>query len=407
MTDFILGLFLKDYKKAVKEAKSNKGASSIAIILGEKERLRLGVVSGVVGIVLNIILSVFKMIFGAITKSVSIVADGANNIFDAVSSIINLVGFKISGKPADDEHPFGHGRIEYISALTLAFFILIMGVELIKTSFEKFSNPETVIFNTPAVIVLIFSIFAKIWLALFNRKVGKMMNSVAVDAVVADSIGDIAATTCSLIALVASKFTDLPIDAFMGIVVALVIVYAGIGIIKDTMGPLLGEPPDKEIVAELEDLVMSYEGVVGIHDLVLHSYGHSKIYGSLHAEVPADTDILQSHDTIDLIERHVQEKLGIEISIHMDPIINDERTHLLRENVSDIVKEIDSDATIHDFRIVDGPTHTNLIFDAVLPRSSALSENEFRNMVEKSVKKLNEKYFTVINIDRSYTPSSK
>ncbi len=403
MTDFILGLFLKDYKKAVKDAESTKGAASVAIILGEKDRIRLGVVSGVVGIVLNIILSVFKMIFGAITKSISIVADGANNIFDAISSIINLIGFKISGKPADDEHPFGHGRVEYISALTLAFFILIMGVELIKTSFDKFTNPETVIFSTPAVVVLIFSVFAKIWLALFNRKVGKMMNSVAVNAVVADSIGDIAATTCSLIALVASKFTDLPIDAVMGIVVALVIIYAGIGIIRDTMGPLLGEPPDKELVAELEKLVMSYEGVVGIHDLVLHSYGHGKIYGSLHAEVPADVDILHSHDTIDLIERQVCEKLGIEISIHMDPIIDDERINSLKESVAHIVSEIEPDATIHDFRIVEGPTHTNFIFDAVLPRSSMLSEDEFKNAIEKSVKKINENYFTVVSIDRSYT----
>lgn len=407
LTDFILGLFLKDYKKALKDAKSTKGAASIAIIPDEKERTRLGVVSGIVGIILNIILSVFKMIFGALTKSVSIIADGANNIFDAISSIINLVGFKISGKPADDEHPFGHGRVEYISALTLAFFILIMGVELIKTSFDKFTNPETVIFSTPAVIVLVLSIFAKIWLALFNRKVGKMMNSVAVNAVVADSIGDIAATTCSLIALIASKFTDLPVDAFMGIVVALVIIYAGIGIIKDTMGPLLGEPPDKDLVIELETLVLSYEGVVGIHDLVLHSYGHGKIYGSLHAEVPADVDILHSHDTIDLIEKSVYEKLGIEISIHMDPIINDERTHELKEKTADIVKEIDAGSTIHDFRIVEGPTHTNLIFDAVLPRNSSLNEIEFKNEVEKAIKQLGEKYFTVVNIDRSYIASSK
>lgn len=403
LTDFLLGLFIPDYKKAVKESVKTKGAASIGIILGEKDRLRLGIVSGVVGILLNIVLSVFKMIFGALTKSVSIVADGANNIFDAISSVINLIGFKISGKPADDEHPFGHGRIEYISALTLAFFILIMGVELIKTSVDKFTNPEAVIFSVPAVVVLVFSIFAKIWLALFNRKVGRMMNSVAVDAVVADCIGDIAATTCSLIALVASKFTDLPVDAVMGIVVALVIIYAGIGIIKDTMGPLLGEPPDREIVAQLEELVLSFEGIVGIHDLVLHSYGHGKIYGSLHAEVPADVDILHSHDTIDLIERQVAEKLGIEISIHMDPIINDERTHALKDSVTSAVRKISPESTIHDFRIVDGPTHTNLIFDAVLPRSSSLTENEFRNSVEKAVKQIDEKYFTVINIDRSYT----
>lgn len=387
MTQLLLKLFVKNYKNTE----------------NERVRIRLGILSGTVGILLNIILSVFKMIFGALTKSISIVADGANNIFDAISSIINLVGFKISGKPADDEHPFGHGRVEYISALTLAFFILIMGFELIKSSVDKFTNPETVIFSVPALIVLILSILAKIWLALFNRKIGKMMNSVAVDAVVTDSIGDIAATTCSLIALVASKYTDLPIDAVMGIIVALVIIYAGINIIRGTMGPLLGEPPDKDLVKQLEELVMSYDGIVGIHDLVLHSYGHGKIFGSIHAEVPAEIDIMHSHDTVDIIERQVKKKLGIEISIHMDPIINDERTHSLKESVSEIVRNICADASIHDFRIVDGPTHTNLIFDAVLPRKSGISEQEFKYTVETDIKKLNERYFSVISIDRDYT----
>jgi len=386
MTNLLIKLFVKDYKDTQ----------------SEKVRLRLGVLSGVVGIVLNFILSVFKMFFGIVTKSVSIVADSVNNIFDAISSIISLAGFKISGKPADDEHPFGHGRVEYISALTLAFFILIMGVELIKTSIDKFKNPETVIFSVPAVVVLVLSIFGKLWLALFNRKIGKMVNSVTVDAVVTDSLGDIAATTCSLIALVASKFTDLPVDAVMGIIVALVILYAGFSIIRDTMGPLLGEPPDKEIVKELEKLVISTEGVVGIHDLVLHSYGHSKIYGSLHAEVPADVDILQSHDTIDLIERKIKEQLGIEISIHMDPIINDERTHELKELAAKTVSSICEDASIHDFRIVEGPTHTNLIFDAVLPRNAKYSEAEFKELTALKIKSENESYFTVINVDRSY-----
>ncbi len=397
MTDLLLRLFLKEYKDARKDS---KGAASIAIIPGEKERLKLGVLSGIVGIVLNVVLSVFKMIFGVITKSISIIADGANNIFDAISSIINLVGFKISGKPADEEHPFGHGRVEYVSALTLAFLIIVMGVELIKTSVDRFTNPETVIFSIPAVVVLVLSIFAKLWLALFNRKVGKMMNSVAVDAVVTDSIGDIAATTCSVIALVASKFTDFPVDGVMGIIVALIIIYAGIDIIKGTLGPLLGEPPEKEIVDKLENLVMSFDGVVGIHDLVLHTYGHSKIIGSLHAEVPAEVDILHSHDTIDLIERTVNEKLGIEISIHMDPIINDERTHDLKNMVSEIVSGICPEASMHDFRVVDGPTHTNLIFDVVLPRK--YPENDFKNSVESCVKQADEKFFTVINIDRDY-----
>lgn len=386
LTNLLIKLFVKDYKNTE----------------NENVRIRYGTLSGIVGIALNIILSVFKMIFGAITKSISIVADGANNIFDAISSVINLIGFKISGKPADDEHPFGHGRVEYISALTLAFFILIMGVELVKSSFERFTNPETVIFSMPATVVLVFSILAKIWLALFNRKIGKTINSVAVDAVVTDSIGDIAATTCSLIALIASKFTDFPVDGIMGIIVALIIIYAGVGIIKDTLGPLLGEPPEKETVDRLVEHVMSFDGIVGIHDLVLHSYGHSKIYGSLHAEVPADIDILLSHDTIDLIERSVKEKLGIDISIHMDPIINDERTHDLKITVAEIVSNICEDATIHDFRIVDGPTHTNLIFDVVLPRKSNYSEQDFKNLVDATVKQLDERYFTVINIDRNY-----
>lgn len=386
MSNLLIKLFVKDYQNTENEA----------------VRTRLGTLSGTVGILLNILLSVSKVIFGLITKSISIIADGANNSFDAISSIINLVGFKISGKPADDEHPFGHGRVEYVSALTLAFFILIMGVELIKTSVDKFRNPETVVFSVPAVIVLVFSILAKLWLAFFNRRIGKMINSVAVNAVVTDSLGDIAATSCSLIALVCSKFTDWPIDAVMGIVVALVIIYAGIDIIKGTMGPLLGEPPEKETVDRLEKLVMSYDGIVGIHDLVLHSYGHSKVYGSLHAEVPADIDILHSHDTIDLIEREVKRQLGIEISIHMDPIINDERTHELKDMVREIVTGICSDASMHDFRVVDGPTHTNLIFDVVLPRKSGITEEDFKKRVDEQVKKKDKKFFTVINIDRSF-----
>lgn len=387
MTKLLIKLFVKDSENTANEA----------------VRTRYGVLSGVVGIVLNIILSVFKMIFGAITRSVSIIADGANNIFDAVSSIISLVGFKISGKPADDEHPFGHGRIEYVSALTLAFIILIMGFELIKTSVDKFTNPEAVIFSAPAVVVLVFSIIAKIWLAAFNKTVGKKIDSVAVNAVVADSIGDIAATTCSLIALIASKFTALPVDAVMGIIVALVVIYAGIGIIKDTLGPLLGEPPAKEIVEKLEKLVLSYDGIVGIHDLVLHSYGHSKIIGSLHAEVPSDVDIMESHDTIDLIERDIREKLGIEISIHMDPIlVNDPLTDELRELTAKVLGEISADITFHDFRIVKGQTHTNLIFDIVIPHSSLLKPDEIKNLIESKIRQENEAYFTVINVDRSY-----
>ncbi len=365
--------------------------------------MRYGILSGVVGIVLNVILSIFKMIFGAITRSVSIVADGANNIFDAISSVISLAGFKISGKPADKDHPFGHGRIEYVSALILAFVILTMGVELIKSSIDKFSNPEQVIFSIPAVVVLVFSIIAKIWLAAFNKTIGKKINSVSVNAVVADSIGDIAATTCSLIALVASKFTALPVDAVMGIIVAGVVIYAGIGIVKDTLGPLLGEPPDKEDVDELEKLVLSYDGIIGIHDLVLHGYGHSKVYGSLHAEVPSDSDMIHIHDTIDTIEKDIKERLGMEISIHMDPVlVGDEMTDKYKEITAKILKEISPELTFHDFRIVTGPTHTNLIFDVVIPHETKMTEFRIKEDFDKRIRAHQENVFTVITFDRSY-----
>lgn len=387
MTKFLIRTFVRDYE--------NTGSAVV--------RTRYGVLSGIVGICLNIILSVFKMIFGALTKSISIVADGVNNLFDAFSSIISLVGFKISGKPADKEHPFGHGRIEYVSALTLAFFILIMGFELAKTSVEKFRNPEQVIFSWPALIVLVCSIFGKIWLAYFNTSVGKKIDSVAVNAVVTDSIGDIAATTGTLIALIASRFTSLPVDAVVGVLVALVVMYAGIGIIKDTMGPLLGEPPSKEIVDKLEDLVMSYDGVVGVHDLVLHSYGNAKVIGSLHAEVPANVDVLMSHNIIDNIESDIKEKLGIEISIHMDPVaVDDELTNKLKEIAVKAVADTAPEITIHDFRIVEGYTHTNLIFDAVLPHKFFMTEEEFKNTVSEKIKETEPTYNTVINIDRSY-----
>ena len=386
MTDLLIKIFIKDYKNTQIE----------------KVRIKLGILSGIVGILVNFILSAFKIVFGIITRSVSIIADGTNNVFDAISSVISLVGFRISGKPSDKEHPFGHGRIEYVSALTLAFFILIMGVELIKTSIDKFSNSETVIFSVPAVVVLILSIFGKLWLALFNRKIGKMVNSVTVNAVITDSLGDIAATTCSLIALIVSRYTKFPIDAVMGIVVALIILYAGISIIRETMGPLLGEPPDKEIVEKIEKLVLSADGVVGIHDLVVHSYGHSKIFASIHAEVPADIDIMQSHDTIDNVEKQAKEQLGIELSIHLDPVISDERTYELKELAAKTVSSICSDSTIHDFRVVEGHTHTNLIFDAVLPHNSKYTESEFTELIELKIKSENEKLFTVVNVDRSY-----
>lgn len=387
MSEFLIKLFVKDYKNTE----------------NEKVRTSYGTLSGGVGIAVNVVLSVFKMVFGKITNSLSITADGLNNLFDAVSSVISLAGFKISGRPADKNHPFGYGRVEYISALVLAFLIIHTGIDLISDSIKGFSDPAAVVFSIPAAVVLVLSVLMKIWLAFFNTKIGKSINSLTVDAVVKDSIGDIAATLCTLIALIASKFTALPIDAVMGLIVALVIVYAGIDVIKDTLVPLLGEPPEKEVVDELEKLVMSHEGIIGIHDLVLHSYGHSKVMGSLHAEVPGDRDIMESHDLIDNIELDIKQKLGIDISIHLDPIlINDERTTALKAFALEAVKEISEDISIHDFRVVDGPSHTNLIFDAVLPYNLKIKEDEFKEAVNQKISGKDKTYFAVINVDRDY-----
>ncbi len=368
-----------------------------------KVRENYGTLSGLVGIFVNVILSAFKFIFGSITASIAITADGMNNLFDAVSSVISLVGFKISGKPADKDHPFGHGRIEYVAALVLAFLIGHTGIDLIKESIAKFSEKSQITFTYAAVVVLVASILMKIWLAVFNSKVGKKIDSVTVDAVVKDSIGDIAATTCSLIALFASRFTSLPLDAVMGLIVSLVIIYAAFDIIKSTLGPLLGEPPEKEVVDELEKLVMSYDGIYGIHDMVLHAYGTSKVMGSLHAEVSADVPVMESHDLIDTIEFEIKKRMNMEITIHLDPIlVNDERTDTLKAKMLDIVKSISEEITIHDFRVVDGPTHTNLIFDAVLPFKFRLTDEEFREAVGDALSKEEKACFAVINIDRNY-----
>ena len=387
MTKLLIKLFVKDYENTS----------------DEKVRGSYGVLSGGVGIAVNVILSAFKIIFGKLVNSISIVSDGVNNLFDAVSSVITLIGFKISGKKPDSKHPFGYGRTEYLSAITLAFLIIVTGVELLKGSIGKLTQPSDVKFGIPAAVVLVASILMKIWLAAFNTNVGKRIDSVSVDAVVKDSIGDIAATTCTLIALIASNYTSLPIDAIMGCLVSLVILYAGIGVIKDTLGPLLGEPPEKETVDELEKLVMSHEGILGIHDLILHGYGHGRIMGSLHAEVPADRDILESHDLIDCIEQEIKEKLGLEISIHMDPVlVNDPKTDEYKAVAVEVIKEFGEKITIHDFRIVVGPTHTNLIFDAVLPFESKMTEDEFRKIVNKKMREKKPECFTVINVDRPY-----
>ena len=387
MSELLVRLFIKDYNNTKNEA----------------VREKYGLLSGAVGIVVNVLLTCAKFFIGMITNSIAITGDALNNLSDAGSCIVTLAGFKMANMKPDKEHPFGHGRLEYIAALIVGFFVELMGFELIKSSIEKIRDPQPVIFSIPAVIVLVLSIGGKLWLALFNRHLGKKINSPALTAVVADSIGDITATSFTLVALILSKFTTLPLDGFFGIAVALFIMYSGYGILKETIGIILGTPPSKELVDELIVFIMSHEGVMGIHDMMIHSYGENRMFASVHIEILASEDILKAHDVIDLIEKQVLERFGIQLVAHLDPlIVDDKRINDLREMTEEIVKEMDKSFKIHDFRVVEGPTHTNLIFDMVIPFDCKKSEKELKETLSEKVSAVNSNYFVVATIEGSY-----
>ncbi len=366
-------------------------------------REKYGYLGSVTGIIINIFLAAAKYLIGVITNSIAITADAVNNLSDSVSCVITLVSFKMANMKPDKEHPFGHGRIEYVAALIVGFIVELMGYELIKSSIGKIRNPEAIVFSVPAVIVLLISIGGKIWLAVFNRHLGKKIDSPAMSAVVADSISDTTATAITLISLVVSLFTDFPLDGYMGIVVSLFILYSGFGILKESVGIILGKPPEKELVDELVDFIMSHDEILGIHDLVIHSYGATRTFASVHTEISSDGDLLRAHDTIDSIERLTKEKFGIELVIHMDPIVtNDEKTESYYQYIHKTVKDFDSSLSIHDFRVVEGPTHTNLIFDIVIPHKYKLTEKELIAEINNLVHKDNENYFLVITVDNCY-----
>lgn len=387
MSKLIVRLFIKNYQ--------NTKSSSV--------REKYGILGSVMGIIVNILLSAGKYFIGAITNSIAITADAVNNLTDATSSLITLISFKISGRKPDKDHPFGHGRIEYVAAVAVGFLVLLMGYELIKSSINKILNPEEVLFSIPAVIVLVLSILGKVWLAVFNRYLGKEINSPVMSAVVTDSIGDITATTISLVALIVSKYTSLPIDGYMGIVVSLFILYSGYGILKESIDIILGAPPSKELVDELVEFIMSHEQIIGIHDLVIHSYGESRTFASIHAEIPADADILQAHDTIDLIERNIKSKFGIEIVIHMDPlVVNDEKISNYQNIVHGVLMEIDDSLNMHDFRVVEGNTHINFIFDIVVPHGFKMTDKDLIELLNEKIHAIDENYCLVITIDNCY-----
>lgn len=362
-----------------------------------------GMLCSIMGILFNILLFGLKLFAGFISNSIAIMADAINNLSDAGSSIITLIGFKLAAQKPDSDHPFGHGRMEYLSGLFVAVIIILMGVELVQTSFQKIFHPEELSFSPVIVIILVISIMVKCYMAYYNRKVGKKIDSAAMLATSTDSLSDTLSTFVVLLATLVNYFTQLSIDGYCGVFVGLFIIFAGINAAKDTVNPLLGMAPDPEFVKQIETLVMSDDLIIGIHDLIVHNYGPGRTLISLHAEVPANGDLLQIHDTIDLLEHRLRNELMCQAVIHMDPVcIHDQLTNELKQVVLDILNDIDPVLTMHDFRIVTGPTHTNLIFDVVAPYRYKYTDAELNKLICSKITEYNNSYFAVIDIDKKY-----
>lgn len=366
-------------------------------------RRAYGQVCGLTGIGLNVLLFIGKFLAGSISGSIAITADAFNNLSDAGSSLITLLGFRLAGRKPDPEHPFGHGRMEYISGLVVSGLILLMGAELVKTSFDKILHPAAVDFSVIAMVILAVSILVKLYMSLYNRRIGKKINSAAMAATAADSISDAISTAAVLAAMLVAKFSGLMIDGYVGMIVAVLILISGVKAAKETIAPLLGQAPEAEFVRQIERIVMSHPPICGIHDLVVHDYGPGRVMISLHAEVPAGGDMLTLHDVIDNAELELRRELNCEAVIHMDPIVTDDGlTAELRSKVSELVKTIDERITIHDFRMVPGSTHTNLIFDAVVPFDIGLSVQEVSGRIRRLVSEMDGNYFAVVLVEHSY-----
>ena len=352
MTEFLIRHFIKDYKDVEK----------ISV------RTAYGVLASIVGIFCNVFLFAVKFVVGLVLHSVSVTADAFNNLSDAGSSIISFVGVKMAEKPADKDHPFGHGRIEYIAALVVSFLVLEVGFTFLKDSFGKILHPEIMNFQIVSVVILILSIAVKLWLGLFNRKLGEKIDSKVMMAVFTDSMGDVITTSATILSLIFFAVTDINIDGIVGVGVALVVMWAGVGIAKDTLEPLIGQAIDPEVYGEIKHFVEKYDGIEGTHDLIVHNYGPGRSMASIHAEVPNDVDIEQSHEIIDRIERDAAKELGIFLVIHMDPVeMKDKSVLKIRDKIVQLLYDLDPACTIHDFRMVPGENQTNLIFDMVVP----------------------------------------
>ena len=375
-------------------------------IKNPKVRNSYGTLGGIVGIIVNLILFLIKFFVGMLVGSIAISADAFNNLSDAASSIITIVGFKMANKPPDAEHPFGHGRIEYLSALIVAFMVMLVGVQFVKSSIERIFNPTTITFEFIPFILLLLSIGFKVWLSSFNKFIGNKINSSALRAAAADSLGDVFTSSTVVISFLIAKFTDFPLDGYIGVFVALAILYAGFGLVKETLNPLLGEAPEPELVNDIYDKVLSYPLISGVHDLIVHNYGPGRIIASLHAEIPADKDIMEIHNVIDKAEREVSKDLNIHLVIHMDPIcvVTDEIKETW-DYVEKVLKQYPEIKSMHDFRIVGEGNIKNLIFDIVLDSNEAgkkKKEEEMLSNIKKAIKKEHPQYNCIITIDYDF-----
>ncbi len=385
MTNLLVRLFVKDRDN-----------------LADKDvRNAYGRLSGLVGIFANVILVLGKLFIGAISGSIAITADAFNNITDVISSVLTVAGFKLASKPPDKGHPYGHGRYEYVTGLLIAFLTLVVALEFIKTSILRILNPSPISFSWVAFTILVISILTKLWLAAFNYKLGKKIDSTTMAATALDSMSDVGATSVTLIALILSKFTSFPVDGFAGILVALFILYSGVNIAKETLDLLIGKRPDRTLINEIEKKVVSYEGIIGIHDVMVHNYGPGSYIATAHAEVSAVGNMLALHEVIDCVEKDIFEELQVHLTLHMDPIdVQDARTIELRDQILEIVQSIDARMSIHDFRMVSGESHTNLIFDVAVPWGCDISDESIKVSIQEKISKMNKKYYVVLEIDK-------
>lgn len=389
MTELLIRLFVKDSEQ----------------ISNPDVRGRYGKLSGLVGVGTNLLLFVIKFLTGFFFHSIAIMADAVNNFSDMASSLITLIGFKLSSKPADAQHPYGHARMEYISGLIVSFLVMMVGVQLVQSSFGKILRPQPTGFGFVVVAILAVSILLKLWQSAFYAKIGKKIDSTALQASSQDSRNDVLSTAAVLLGALVSRYTGLMLDGWMGLAVAVFIIVSGIRLIIDTTSPLLGLAPTKELVREIYRKIMSYQGILGLHDLNVHNYGPGRCFASVHCEVPADEDIMVSHDIIDNIERDFLKDMNIHLVIHLDPIVTgDERTNELKEAVAGIIREISPDISMHDFRVVWGTTHSNLIFDVVVPYRFRMADDQLQQTLVDRIHQMNQNYHAVVVVDHTYVP---